>query len=77
MSNHMRQKLIKLQGEIDEVYYSCCSCSVGCNHSSDLIPGPGTPYAMVWPKKKKKSVKDINRYLTKKDTQLKNKYMKK
>ena len=28
----------------------CCSCDLG----SDLIPGSGTPYAMGWPKKKKK-----------------------
>ena len=31
----------------------CCSCSIGHNCSSDLIPGPGTPYAVGWPKKKK------------------------
>ena len=27
---------------------------IGCNCGSGLIPGPGTPYAMGWPKKKKK-----------------------
>ena len=28
-------------------------CCVGCSCSSDMIPGPGTPYATGWPKKKK------------------------
>ena len=28
--------------------------------SSDLIPGPGTPYAMGWPKRKKKKKKKKN-----------------
>ena len=32
----------------------CCSCSLGLDCSSDLTPGPGTPYAWWWPKKKKK-----------------------
>ena len=31
-------------------YHSCIV--IGYNCSSDLIPGPGTPYAMGWPKKK-------------------------
>ena len=31
-----------------------CSCGVGCNCSSDLILGPGIPYAMGQSKKKKK-----------------------
>ena len=31
---------------------TCCSCSLGHNCSSDLIPGPGTPYASGQPKKK-------------------------
>ena len=32
----------------------CCgSCGVGCSYSSDLIPGPGTPYTAEWPKKEK------------------------
>ena len=29
-----------------------CSCRVGCNCGSDLIPCPGTPYAMEQPKEK-------------------------
>ena len=29
-------------------------CSLGPNCGSDLIPGPGTPYAMEWPKRKKR-----------------------
>ena len=37
--------------------WRCGSCSLGCNDGSDLIPGPGTPYAVGQPKKgeKKKS----------------------
>ena len=31
----------------------CHSCGSGCNYSWDLIPGPGTPYAVGQPKKKK------------------------
>lgn len=30
----------------------CCGCSIGHNCSSDPIPGPGTPYALEWPRKK-------------------------
>ena len=37
----------------------CHSCSVGGNSGSDLIPGPGTPYATRWPKKKKEKKKKI------------------
>ena len=35
----------------------CCSCSLGCDCGSDLIPDPETPYAVGQPtmKKKKKS----------------------
>ena len=29
----------------------CYSCSLGCSCSSDLIPGPRTPYASGQPKK--------------------------
>ena len=32
------------------------SCSLGYNCGSDLIPGPGTPYAVRWPKKKKQKM---------------------
>ena len=32
----------------------CCSCGLGRNCSSDLIPGPVTPYAIGKPKMKKK-----------------------
>ena len=42
----------------------CChnhSCSLGRNHSLDLIPGPGTPYA-VGQSGKKKSLKIISRF---------------
>ena len=35
----------------------CCSCGLGCNYSSDLIPGWGTPYAAGRPKKGKKKKK--------------------
>ena len=39
----------------------CCSCSVGQNYSSDLIPGLGTPNAVGHPKKKKRKRKiDMN-----------------
>ena len=31
----------------------CCSCGLGLNCSSDLILGPGTPYAAGQPKNKK------------------------
>ena len=31
-----------------------CSCGLGCNCSSDLIPGWETPYALGQPKKEKK-----------------------
>lgn len=36
--------------------WRCCSCVIGHRHgSSDLIPGPGMPYASGRPKKKKKN----------------------
>ena len=36
----------------------CChSCSISCNCGLDPIPGPGTPYAEGWPKKKKNNKK--------------------
>lgn len=35
---------------------ACCMCSAGCNCSSDLIPGPVTPYAVGQPNKKKKNL---------------------
>ena len=31
----------------------CCSCGLGGNCGSDLIPDPGAPYASGWPKKEK------------------------
>lgn len=34
--------------------WHCCSCSLVCNCSSDLITGLATPYATGLPKKKKK-----------------------
>ena len=35
----------------------CCHrCGIGHNCGWDLIPGPGTPYAMGWPKRKKKKI---------------------
>lgn len=34
--------------------WHCHTCGFGHNCGSDLIPGPGTPYTMGWPKKKKK-----------------------
>ena len=33
------------------------SCSVDYNSGSDLIPGPGPPYAMGWPKNRKEKKK--------------------
>lgn len=33
----------------------CRSCSWGCNGGLDLIPDPGTPYAVEWRKQKKKN----------------------
>ena len=39
----------------------CCSCSLGHNCGLDLIPGPGTPYGVRWPKKIKKHL--IKQYL--------------
>ena len=35
----------------------CCSFSLGGKCGSDLIPGPGTPYATGQPKKKAKKKK--------------------
>ena len=35
----------------------CGSCGIGHNCGSDLISGPGTPYATEWPKKKKQRKK--------------------
>ena len=34
--------------------WRCCTCSVGCNCGSHLIPDPGTLYASGDPRKKKK-----------------------
>ena len=34
-----------------------CSCGIGPNCGSDLIPGPGTPYVVGGKKKKKKKKK--------------------
>ena len=37
-----------------------CSCGIGYNCGSDLIPGPGTAYTEGWPKeKKKKSIRNL------------------
>ena len=33
----------------------CCSCSIGYKCDLDMTPGLGTPYAIKWPKKKKKN----------------------
>ena len=35
----------------------CHSCSVGCNSGLDQIPGPGAPYAVGQPKRKKEKKK--------------------
>ena len=41
-----------------KIWHCCsCGCSVGCSCSSDLIPGLGTPYAVVQPEKKRKEKK--------------------
>ena len=37
--------------------WHCRSCGLGHNCSSDLIPGPETPYSEGQPKKKKKEEK--------------------
>ena len=42
---------------VDWRIHRCHSCGVGCNYSSALIPGPGTPYAMEQPRKNKLYVK--------------------
>ena len=43
----------------------CHSCHVGCNCSSDLIPGPGIPYAAERQKKRERERDSyISRYLT-------------
>ena len=34
--------------------WHCYNCGIFHNCSMDLIPGPGTPYAMGWTKKEKK-----------------------
>ena len=34
--------------------WCCCSFGLGCDCGLDLIPGPGVPYAVGQPKKKKK-----------------------
>ena len=50
----------------NELRIQCChSCGIGCNYGSDLIPGPGTPYATGCPKRKRKkdSLSDIQIYL--------------
>ena len=33
--------------------WHCYSCDVGHNCGLDLIPGPGIPYVLGWPKRKK------------------------
>ena len=38
------------------IQHSRCSCSLACNCSSDLIPGPEAPYATGWLKKKMQQV---------------------
>ena len=40
----------------------CHSCGLGYNCSWDLIPGPGTPYAVWRPKKKKKIIAVSNKF---------------
>ena len=37
--------------------WHCCSCSVDPHCSLDLIPGPGTPYALGQPKKEEEEKK--------------------
>ena len=41
--------------------WCCHSCSVGYNCDLDLIPGPGTPYAVGWPKEKREKKKKKRR----------------
>lgn len=36
----------------------CSSCSLGHSFGSNLIPGPGTPSAVGWPKKKESKNKN-------------------
>ena len=38
----------------------CCSCGVGCNCGSALIPGPETPY-VLGPSKKKQTSEQVNK----------------
>ena len=44
--------------------WHCHNHRIGRNSGLDLIPGPGTPYAMGQPEKKKKKKKLIYQYLT-------------
>ena len=48
------QSLAQLSGLGIRHYHGC---SLGCDCSSDLIPGPGTPYAARQPEKKKERKK--------------------
>jgi len=43
--------------------YCCRSCGLGGNCSSDLIPGPRTPYAKGWPKRKTKGKQGTAHYI--------------
>ena len=45
--------------------WHCCSCGVGRNCGSELIPGLGTPYAVRWPKNQTKQTKKPTAYLQK------------
>ena len=49
---------VKSPAQHSRLWFRCCyNCSTGQHCGSNLIPGPGTPYAVVWPKKKKEKEK--------------------
>ena len=64
---------LSLQWCIGLRIWHCCSCGVSHNFCSDLIPGPGTPYATGQPKKKKKKKKKKGRKRKRKEKSKKKK----
>ena len=51
------------QHSIGSILY-CHRYSIGHNYGLDLLPGPGTPYAARWPKKKKNTIYIINTFIS-------------
>jgi len=48
----------------------CCSYGLVLGCGSDLIPSPGAPYAMGWPKKQKQNKTKQKKHVEALDTQL-------